>query len=608
VAEPIFFRADVDVAVPRETLWPVVSNTDRLNRAVGLPPVSYAATPDPRGGARIDASARVGPVSLEWEEKPFEWIEPDGFSVQRVFRGGPFEEIRAGCTLAPRDGGTRLMVFAEIKPRGLVGAALARLVGRKSVADLVRFVRRAERAIREGGEPYARRGGRAPVEAAALEAAAGRIDLDGAAARLAPRLVDHLRDAYDEEVVRMRPFALADRWGVERLDVLRLFLAATRAGLLDLKWDLICPHCRGVKAEAEHLGDVPDGGVCDACNERFEVEFDRAVEVRFTVHPSIRRADDRTYCRGGPMNTPHVRAQVRIPAGERHVLEVRLPPDRYVLRSPQAAAPATLDRIERGAPTEAVLVRPEGVLPRACLFTGEAARIEIANESGGEALVVVENAAWDDKAASGALVTSLPEFRDLFGSEALAPGRRLAIRSLAVLFSDLKGSTAMYAEIGDARAYALVREHFDFLAGAIRRRDGSIVKTIGDAVMAVFVSGAAAVEAALEIQSNVERFDREFQAKTGIDAAITVKLGIHRGPMIAVNANEILDYFGTAVNLAARVQGESEGGDVVVTRDLADDPAVRGVIAARGAAAEPFAVALKGFADRFDLVRLRPRA
>src|SRR5947208_2055149 len=60
---------------------------------------------------------------------------------------------------------------------------------------------------------------------------------------LVERLAAHLATADDPDVLRMRPFALADRWGEPRLDVLRMFLYATRSGLLDLEWDVLCPNC-----------------------------------------------------------------------------------------------------------------------------------------------------------------------------------------------------------------------------------------------------------------------------------------------------------------------------------------------------------------------------
>src|SRR5258708_31277009 len=110
-------------------------------------------------------------------------------------------------------------------------------------------------------------------------------------------------------------------------------------------------------------------------------------------------------------------------------------------------------------------------------------------------LVAVEAGPWPDDGATAAIVGTLPEFRDLFASEVLAPGRELTVSSLTFLFTDLSGSTAMYTNLGQARAFRLVMDHFDILSGAIKEHQGAIVKTIGDAVMAGFCPSADAMRA-----------------------------------------------------------------------------------------------------------------
>ena len=60
--------------------------------------------------------------------------------------------------------------------------------------------------------------------------------------------------------------------------------------------------------------------------------------------------------------------------------------------------------------------------------------------------------------------------------------------------------------------------------------------------------------------------------------ALTVKLGLHHGPAIAINANGRLDYFGRTVNVAARIARESEGSDVVAARALLENPRVKAVL------------------------------
>jgi class 3 adenylate cyclase len=193
----------------------------------------------------------------------------------------------------------------------------------------------------------------------------------------------------------------------------------------------------------------------------------------------------------------------------------------------------------------------------------------------------------------------MDEFRQLFSSQVLAPGIGVAIRNLTFLFSDLKGSTMLYDTIGDSPAYARVRDHFDVMKAIIAEQHGALVKTIGDAVMAVFPSAEDAVEASLAIQ-------REFIAgqRTRGEPALHVKLGLHRGPCIAVNANELLDYFGSTVNIAARVQNESIGGDIVVTPEILGDPVVRKILERDSPEIETFERTLKGFSQAFTLSRL----
>ncbi len=211
-------------------------------------------------------------------------------------------------------------------------------------------------------------------------------------------------------------------------------------------------------------------------------------------------------------------------------------------------------------------------------------------------LVRVETARADDRGASAALVTSLQDFRDLFSSEVLAPGAEMGVKTLAFLFTDLRGSTALYERVGSAAAYRRVREHFSLWTEAIRAHEGGIVKTMGDAIMAIFTDALAALRAALEAQQKTMALPGERPV---------VKAGIHAGPCIAVAANEILDYFGSTVNLAARVQGESHGDDIVLSEALAADPRIREALAAAGAKTERYETVLKGIPGMFKLTRVR---
>ena len=175
---------------------------------------------------------------------------------------------------------------------------------------------------------------------------------------------------------------------------------------------------------------------------------------------------------------------------------------------------------------------------------------------------------------SGGSLLARQTFRRLFRSERVDEREGLGIRQATFLFTDLKGSTALYERLGDLNAYALVREHFALLDSAAQRHGGATVKTIGDAVMAVFSRPMDAISAALQILDDIERFNRE-QGGPGI----ILKIGAHCGPSIAVTLNDNLDYFGQSVNLAARVQSLADAGDVCITEALYTAPGVSNLLA-----------------------------
>ncbi len=176
----------------------------------------------------------------------------------------------------------------------------------------------------------------------------------------------------------------------------------------------------------------------------------------------------------------------------------------------------------------------------------------------------------DASRISGLDLLNVQAFRDLLTQQVLPAHESLRVSRVAILFTDLRGSTALYAQKGDPRAYRLVRDHFDVLFVAVRAERGGVVKTIGDSVMASFVAPANALRAALAMQRGISTFNRR-NSLTG-DDALLLKIGLHAGPCIAVTMNGRLDYFGSAVNIAARVEGLATGSDVILTDAIRQDP------------------------------------
>jgi class 3 adenylate cyclase len=605
------YRWKYDLRADPQALWPFVSDTNRFNRDAGLPDVTrQRAEPEPGLAPRRRLRLSKFGVGVEWEEEPFEWVRPFRFGVVRRYKTGPVEEARVVARLSEREGGgTRLVYDVTARPRGALGRAVIPLqVGRVSARKFAEVFRRYD-ALALALEGHAREnGGRAasPLDAgerALLVSLRRKLVEGGADAEAVARLCETVERGDELTLSRLRPYALADSWGAPRRDVLQLFLKATRAGLLDLRWELLCPLCRGAEQSAETLGDVRPRQHCDSCMIDFEVDFDRSVEVVFRPNASLRRVEAREFCAGGPQVTPHVVVQQLVPAGESRTVEPLLEEGRHRFRTHARPEGEPVLVTRDGA--VALTLRAGGAGPAAEWeeepHVSTRPAFTLVNDTNEEQLFVVERAAWGDQTATAAEVTALQLFRDLFASEALRPGDRINVGQMAILFTDLRDSTRLYREIGDAVAFGAVMTHFDVLREAIAREGGSIVKTLGDAVMAVFPRPAPALRAIIEAQSALA------SPPAGV-RPLTLKAGLHAGPCIAVTLNGRLDYFGSNVNIAARLEPLSAGDDCVITSDVRRDPEVAALLEdpAAGLTAEPSEARLKGFDDEcFELWRVK---
>ena len=138
---------------------------------------------------------------------------------------------------------------------------------------------------------------------------------------------------------------------------------------------------------------------------------------------------------------------------------------------------------------------------------------------------------------------------------------------LTVLFTDIKGYTAVAEKYGEQFSNEFRRRH-DALIYPIIERDngGRVIKNIGDAVMAVFSEPSTAVTRSLEIQEAI----REFNPKQPADQpTLSVRIGLHSG-QVTMEDKVNLDVFGRHVNRAARVQSLADGGQILLTYPVYD--------------------------------------
>ncbi len=555
-----------------QALWPHVSNTERLNRAIGLPAVEYSAEPDPHGGSRRFAQSRKLGMTIGWQEHPFEWIEGRRMGVLREFNQGPWKWFTSVVEMTPHsDGGTTLVHRIRILPANLVGKLAARAeVGLKSRKALEKVYRHIDAVLSgemgkladpfEDAHHLSDEGGRK------LEQRLRSVVERGAEPFVVERFGEYLAEAPIQELARIRPLALAKRLSLDEKQLLAACLFGASQGLLTMLWDIICPICRIPSQVKDSLKAIQEHGRCEACQSDFELDFANSIELIFRIASDIQSTETGVFCIGGPAHSPHVVAQVRLAPGERFELDLALTEGAYRLRGPQL--PYLIDfRVlpdALAARWELSLMRgPLAELPRQ-LKPGQQLFVFI-NDTPHEVVARIERTASRSDACTAARAAATPLFRDLFPGECLAPDQLVQVEQVTLLFTRLDHAQELYFELGDSQAFARLHEHFRRLDGLIRREGGSLVKTVAEGACAVFTEPVMAIRAALAIRELDEP---------------QLRVAVHRGPAMVATINDHLDYFGSTVSITAQLLDAlptpqaSSRPRIIVSDSIASDPQV----------------------------------
>jgi len=140
---------------------------------------------------------------------------------------------------------------------------------------------------------------------------------------------------------------------------------------------------------------------------------------------------------------------------------------------------------------------------------------------------------------------------------------------VTILVTDVEGSTALTDRLGDAAAREVLREHERITREALKAHGGSEVKTMGDGFMASFGSATKALECAVAIQRALEpesTVEARHASPLRPEGTIRVRIGLNAGEPIAEDDPDgRSDLFGTAVIVAARIAGQAQGGEILVS-------------------------------------------
>lgn len=437
------------------------------------------------------------------------------------------------------------------------------------------------------------------------------------------------------QLARINPLRFADAAGLDRERTLDLFVSAAHAGLFSFEWGLVCPLCGNIGSHSDSINEVTEDFHCAFCVRDLETLLDDTVEVTFALDASSwagfnRHADFATNFRYSVSSSflpleawlayhqRHTVADALLGIGESITLRYTpLPGELLRLYSLDLHSSVTLKTADV-APSDTVqsltfALKNNGFGEQNRQIEPRPLEIQITNVSEERVwvqllrLVIPEllsiSAIGENHFGArltGQRLLTNQVFRELYGLQRLIPDLRLRVKTVCLLFTDLKGSTEMYDRSGDLEAYDLVQKHFEILRAVVRQHAGAIVKTMGDAIMAAFPDPESGVRAAIDMLAGIQQLSRDINPES-----LGLKVGLHAGSVLTINSGG-LDFFGQTVNIAARVQGLAEAGEICLTDAVRLAPRCEDILREHGFTLTSEVSRLKGVEQERQIVRCTP--
>ncbi|MBE7413118.1 MAG: adenylate/guanylate cyclase domain-containing protein [Leptospiraceae bacterium] len=561
VGRPLNWIWQFEIDAPVENIWPLLIDTSRMNRLFRLPKMEFIEK-----SGLLYGKAKYFGVNTEWKESPWTWvIHKNAINIReynsgflKVFRGiFYFEEsldkkktfltIQFGLILK-WNFLRHVAFFVEKQIYNSYKKALLYL--QKSIKHSI--------SQNETVKPFTIHSLQLQVNAKMkLDSLYESLLKKNIQKNILDKLFEYIQTEDELDIHRIRVIELAEKWNISRSELLMACLYATRDGLLTISWDVVCPHCRGVRAEAKTLGDIPLKGECEVCEIIFDNNTENSIEVTFHVHPSIRKIPKILYCSAEASLKPHIVLQQSILPGEEMQTQLSLKSGTYRMRIRGFEKYKTLS-ISENYHEKDILWNSTDESEGIHSFINS--NITIRNSTEKLLIFVIEEILWNKNILKPAALFNLQGFHDLFSEEYIASDLQLEIGEQTILFTDMVGSTKFYANQGDSKAFLEVKKHFEEIFKTVKNYNGAVIKTIGDSVMASFAESVDAIKASVALQKLF------FQERK--DTPIRLRISIHSGKCIAVNLNSTIDYFGGTVNIAAKIQNHAGSGEVVFTENF----------------------------------------
>lgn len=590
----------------RNQFWNFITDSSRLNKVLGLAPAEFFEDEGLRHGlTRYGAfpwrnKKFIGGIWVRWKEPTWEWAANDFLICRKIFYKCPLDRVWVLFHLKD-DGdftdvyGTYVMSVRSKLVYPLVPFFRRQLKSGWSAALEIFEQRRTQGDISWSNPSEIQRWFSSPSKSnmegtKAVQTAVSSLSKKGFHSQDLEKLSKWILHAPDDQVERMRLREIARRLGVTPEATLSAGAELTKLGVLKLRWDVLCPHCRGSRLSVEAIDTIPQQFSCAVCDIDFSTRSEERIEIVFSPAKFIRDPAVKLYCAADVFSKSHIVLQAHIPKATKREFNFHLRPGLYQVRNREKFSPVMIEVTSETAPSHLELVFSGKTSAQETFRVSQNLNLKIENLLESPLTLSFETLAWDMDILRPHVILGRRDYRGFFDKQALAANVALEVGQQTILFTDIVGSTQMYKDLGDFEAFKRVKEHFELIFSIVERNGGVIVKTIGDSVMAAFSQSNDALTCAWLVHHAMK------EARLGFD----VRVSLHRGACLAVNLNRGLDYFGNAVNHAAKLQAKAGAYQVAVSSSLWSEPGFEGTAAKLGfkKSAHEQGVTLEVFAER----------
>ncbi len=567
---PINFSWQFPTQSRAENLWPLLSNLNLLFKSLGFAPVK-PTSPNRDQISKVKQLTTKGFLNyVVWEELPYHWEYPVRLGTSRSYKIGIFRDLKFRMDLTNFEQGSiiQLKILGNARnsfSKHLVGFYMTNILRHKLRKTIEHF----DKSLQHGVEPYS---GNKPKNLPAgsknrISEIQDELIKRTRRPRAVKKLIEFITKAENWQLYAIHPYELAEVWGENKYAVLNVFLNAAKLELLDFGWDIKCPRCKNLQQHIHKLSDLHSPVYCKECKRELDVDFNDNVHLVFRPHPLIRKPIEKVFAVADPQSKRDVLVQQFLNIGDVKYLKVYLEEGSYLIRRSDSDQIVTM-HVENGGVDTINVILTDEISDDEEITVTEDPNITVTNKTHEPVVLSIERSGWQSRMIHASEIVSQHDFKSLYNEEIFKEGQNFKAGNLTILFTDLMDSTSIYKEHGEELAIGHVMSHFKIIQQIVAEERGSIIKTIGDSVMAVFRNPMNAVKAVQRIQDILSN-------STSLGESFKLKAGIHIGDCTAVNLNNRVDYFGTTVNIASRLVDYASEREIVVSEDVYSHPEVR---------------------------------